>query len=219
MTIMAKFFVAFFRGIRNRKAGKWVKEGDRVLDIGCGAENWLLKSVEGRISRGVGIDEKVEQGNSQEDRKNGVTGHRLTGKKQRFQTDNDEKFPEENKSSKISCFPMTVKKKLPFKDKEFDAVTMIAFIEHIEHPKEVTKECFRVLKKGGRLIITTPMKRARRGWELLVKAGFTDEEGIENHVHYYTPEELRTLLKDTGFSVEFDSKFELGMNYIVVGKK
>jgi len=96
---------------------------------------------------------------------------------------------------------------------------MVAFIEHIQYPKEIMKECKRVLKKDGRMIITTPMPAARRWWELLVKTGMTDEEGIENHVHYFTPDELKELLTKSGFKIEYAKNFEFGMNFIIIGKK
>ena len=50
------------------------------------------------------------------------------------------------------------KQKLPFKNAFFDVVTMLAVFEHIEHKDlmPVIKGIYRILKKGGLLIITTP---------------------------------------------------------------
>ncbi|MFA7097552.1 MAG: class I SAM-dependent methyltransferase [Gammaproteobacteria bacterium] len=44
----------------------------------------------------------------------------------------------------------------PFADSEFDAVVSIEGIEHIENPFHFLRECRRVLKDGGYLIVTTP---------------------------------------------------------------
>lgn len=45
---------------------------------------------------------------------------------------------------------------IPFPDESFDAVTLREVIEHIKEPERAVKEIKRVLKKGGRVILTTP---------------------------------------------------------------
>jgi SAM-dependent methyltransferase len=47
--------------------------------------------------------------------------------------------------------------KLPFKDAAFDAVLCTQVLEHMEWPREVVKEFYRVLKPGGKLFLTVPM--------------------------------------------------------------
>ena len=47
---------------------------------------------------------------------------------------------------------------LPFKDGLFDCVIASEIIEHIVDPDKFINELFRVVKKGGQLIITTPYK-------------------------------------------------------------
>jgi SAM-dependent methyltransferase len=44
----------------------------------------------------------------------------------------------------------------PYKDAMFDCVTCIEGIEHLENPHHLVRETSRVLKLGGRTIITTP---------------------------------------------------------------
>ncbi len=47
---------------------------------------------------------------------------------------------------------------LPFNDNSFDCVIASEIIEHVFDPAAFIKELFRVVKKGGSLIITTPYK-------------------------------------------------------------
>lgn len=67
---------------------------------------------------------------------------------------------------------------LDFPDGSFDVVTAFQFIEHIHRRPEMIKECLRVLRKGGVLLITTPnIKKS------LARNPF--------HVHEYTFAEMR----------------------------
>ncbi len=45
---------------------------------------------------------------------------------------------------------------IPVDDNSFDILLLTEILEHLENPEVVLKECFRVLKKGGKLIATMP---------------------------------------------------------------
>lgn len=49
-------------------------------------------------------------------------------------------------------------RKLPFKDNFFDWVLFLDTIEHIKNPEVACREIYRVLKKGGFCMITTPAR-------------------------------------------------------------
>jgi ubiquinone/menaquinone biosynthesis C-methylase UbiE len=51
---------------------------------------------------------------------------------------------------------------LPFPDKHFDVVTMLAVIEHLHDPVAAAKEIHRVLQPGGKWIFTTPKQAAEK---------------------------------------------------------
>ena len=53
---------------------------------------------------------------------------------------------------------MDATKKFPFEDCTFDYVYSEHFIEHVDYTTglEVLRECFRVLKRGGKIRVTTP---------------------------------------------------------------
>jgi len=62
------------------------------------------------------------------------------------------KFADNNQS----FFVQSDASKLPFKDDFFDVVVACAIIEHVPNAEAMINECYRVLKKGGLCIITTP---------------------------------------------------------------
>jgi SAM-dependent methyltransferase len=45
--------------------------------------------------------------------------------------------------------------KLPYKSKSFDCVIFAGVIQYVDNPEKAMKECFRVLKNNGILIIAT----------------------------------------------------------------
>lgn len=76
-----------------------------------------------------------------------------------------------------------------FEDESFDYVISFQVIEHIKQDKEFVKEVWRVLKKGGRFIVSTPnapMSLTRNPW----------------HVREYTGGELQALLGSEFSEVE-----------------
>lgn len=78
---------------------------------------------------------------------------------------------------------------LPFGAERFDCVISFQVIEHIERDAELVREVHRVLRPGGRFILTTPnapMSLTRNPW----------------HVREYTADSLRALLGASFRSVE-----------------
>ncbi|MEE1167432.1 MAG: class I SAM-dependent methyltransferase [Alistipes sp.] len=82
---------------------------------------------------------------------------------------------------------------LPFEDEAFDCVVSFQVIEHIKRDKLFVKEVMRVLRPGGKFIVSTPnrpMSLTRNPW----------------HVREYSADELRQLLSD------FSSVEQLGVS-------
>lgn len=88
---------------------------------------------------------------------------------------------------------------LPFKAAHFDAVVMAEIIEHLFMPKLAIEEAFRVLKKGGLLIGTTPNAMY---WKTRVKyflGRFDDFIFSEEHIRPWSADKLSRILKEVGF--------------------
>jgi SAM-dependent methyltransferase len=99
---------------------------------------------------------------------------------------------------------------LPFPDSSFDVVLFTEVLEHFErHPEPALRECRRVLRPGGCLVLTTP-NSAELGLRVRAALGrgcyppldvFYGEAPEWRHHREYTMREVRTLLTQTGFQV------------------
>jgi len=49
---------------------------------------------------------------------------------------------------------------IPVEDGTFDIIMLAEVIEHLENPIEVINECYRALKKGGKIVVTVPFLNA-----------------------------------------------------------
>jgi SAM-dependent methyltransferase len=89
--------------------------------------------------------------------------------------------------------------RLPFEDGFFDTVIVIDVHEHLEDPTPLNGEILRVVRPGGRAIVTVPNGDARRPAMLVKRAlGMTKE--VYGHVRDgYTIPELTRMLSDAGF--------------------
>jgi len=117
---------------RLRFAGKYIKPGDIVLDIGCG-DGFLTDALSVSCDKVVGVDTSV-------------TGILLALSRV--------------DKAKVELV-LGSANELPFKENTFDVVTLFEVIEHVsaERARRVIEEISVVLKQGGKLIVTTPNSR------------------------------------------------------------
>lgn len=104
----------------------------KILDIGCGAAGKTLFYASKGAEKVYGVDvvERYED-----------ESYKLADKKNL-----KEKFE----------FILADAENLPFEENFFDAIIMNDAMEHVDNPLGVLNECYRVLKKGGRLYINFP---------------------------------------------------------------
>jgi 2-polyprenyl-3-methyl-5-hydroxy-6-metoxy-1,4-benzoquinol methylase len=127
---------------------------------------------------------------------------------------------EEVNKAKLETISITLEKTLPFESQSFDVVTMIAVLEHLEHPFELVGEINRVLKPGGSLVMTVPSVWSQPVLEFLSSGlGVVSKDEIADHKLYHNRLSLEFIAKKTGFTVEGHRYFQLYMNNFCVFKK
>lgn len=94
---------------------------------------------------------------------------------------------------------------LEFPDNHFDFVTMLAVIEHVADPQALLAEVSRVLRPGGRLIMTTPKRAA----DALIRLYFDDVD--EQHEDYFDLDGI-TRMAAPRFDLTGHHTFLLGLN-------
>jgi spore maturation protein CgeB/SAM-dependent methyltransferase len=112
---------------------------------------------------------------------------------------------------------------LPFKDESFDTVVLGEILEHLTHPAKVLAEAKRVLRDGGRLVVTVPHglnishdhKRSFYPISLLgLLQPFFKTHSVDTLSHYI----IYTGLKERGYGPDGLSKEALFDDYLRLEK-
>ena len=108
---------------------------------------------------------------------------------------------------------------LELKSESYDTVTFVACLNHIINRDSVIEECKRVLRPGGRVVVTmlTPgisqvWHRVRRPWDPDQR-----ERGMQpGEVYGFTQHQMIELFREHGFRLESTHRFMLGLNCLYV---
>jgi SAM-dependent methyltransferase len=108
---------------------------------------------------------------------------------------------------------------LQWKSESFDTVTIVAALNHIPNRAAVLNECRRVLKPGGRVIITMLTPRTSRIWHWLRAPWDADQRdrGMQpGEVWGFTSAQLLELFRRAGFTLLSQERFMFGLNRVYV---
>lgn len=157
------------RDARWRVMSDKLAPGAAVLDVGCGLGSWAF-FLASRGFKAVAVDFSTEL--LRKARARGPAGVRWAA---------------------------GLAGALPFASGTFDGLISWGVIEHYEEgPEEVLSEFARVLRPGGRLVVTVPLDGVKQRYALeVVDAGKPKDVFYE---YYFAPEELAGHLRSTGFT-------------------
>jgi SAM-dependent methyltransferase len=115
----------------------------------------------------------------------------------------------------VECGRVDLNKPWPYASSMFDYVVSIEAIEHLENPWHVVREANRVLKQGGKLIITTPNILTIKSRLSYLLYGYPNyfhymierdpdrrHESPIDHINPVGFLELRHILSRNGFQIE-----------------
>lgn len=116
--------------------------------------------------------------------------------------------------------------KLPFEDNFFDKIIYIATLHCVETEKERKKsieEAYRVLKSGGKVLITVWNKQNKR-WRGKAKEKYVgwnlESEGkVLRHYYLYDYDELKNELEKVGFKILWKNYTDVARNIIIIAEK
>lgn len=203
----------FWRGLEF--IGDYAKDGDKVLDYGCGNGRLLELIPRAKLSEYAGVD---------------ISSKLIDIAKSKYFSDNI-------KFSKINSSQAS----LPFQDNYFNAVYSIAVFHHLpsrELRKEIAKELHRVTKPGGRVIVTAWnlwqwkylgnilqeyfhifIYGSKLDWnDCYINFKNNQGEIFSRYHHAFTKRELKKLFSRAGFEIE---KCDIinSRNIILIAKK
>ncbi len=177
--------MALKRRARNIVLSLELKDGDRVLEIGCG--NGYYLSLLNRMGKKISLT--------------GIDRDKLA-------LEDAKKFINNDKVG-LNFADAT---RLPFPANYFDKVVMSEVIEHVQDEQKCLKEAFRVLRPSGVMALTTcnidyPLLWDPFNWILQHLFGTHIEKGFwagiwNQHTRLYKEDKLGNLVKKAGFDVD-----------------
>jgi SAM-dependent methyltransferase len=159
----------FFYGERAAKVLALLapQPGETILDVGCGSGHYARAAAEAG-ARVIATDVAA---NYVEQTRDHVGGALAAG-----------------------CeFRVEDAERLSLPDGAVDKVLMTEVIEHVARPEQAVREAARVLRRGGRLVISTPSRFSPLNLAYAAKRRVRGY-GFNEHLHELTPREFRALV-------------------------
>src|SRR5215212_4445262 len=168
----------------DRLVKTYLNSDSRLLEIGCGAGNLLMQAVV-KDSYAVALDLSMQA---------------LTFVRSRLQ----EACQGMNAPRDFACI-QSIGEMLPLPNASFDCVILSEVIEHLKAPQVSVREAARVLRPGGRLLITTPNYRSF--WPLMEwvvdRLNMAPKMAGEQHISRFHPASLKRLLIQSRLTLEY----------------
>ncbi len=177
--------------LRNRRVALRIRDGESVLDIGCGRAALLeaLRQSGKTQVRYFGVDRIAEC----------IEANRQRHPEQRFEVWDLERGAEATIGER------------------FDAVTMVAIIEHLPCPQPVLVWAASLLKPQGRIILTAPHRGAEKIHAFGARLGLFSKEAAQEHVDELPDRAFfERIGGDCGLRLDRYERFLFGLNQLAV---
>jgi len=146
---------------------------------------------------------------------------RYAGSRVRFGVGLDyQPFPKNRDSLSRMFVRCNIVEGIPLNDAQFDHVVMLAVLEHLETPKTLLEDIYRILIPGGSLIMTWPQPLVDPLLHVLHRVGLVSHEmESDQHQQRIPTPDLISMLGGMGFQGFTHEHFELGLNNLLVSVK
>lgn len=84
-------------------------------------------------------------------------------------------------------------------DGQFDVLTSFEMFEHLYSPREMVKQMWRLLRPGGRALVTM---LNGCGFDIMLLGERSKSVSPPHHLNFFNPSSVRSLFEDCGFKVE-----------------
>ncbi len=105
----------------------------------------------------------------------------------------------------ISWISADLNDQVPLNDQSYDVITSSEVIEHLENPRAIIREWFRLLRPSGHLVFSTPNNESIRSLIALFFrghfAGF-GEASYPAHITALLRKDIERILSETGFQLD-----------------
>jgi 2-polyprenyl-3-methyl-5-hydroxy-6-metoxy-1,4-benzoquinol methylase len=106
---------------------------------------------------------------------------------------------------------------MPPSHSQFDVIVMLAVLEHFPESQytALADGCARLLRPGGRIVITVPSPAVDRVLDVLLALKLVHGMSLEEH-HGYNIETTGSIFSSPRFNLELHETFQLGLNHLFV---
>lgn len=108
----------------------------------------------------------------------------------------------------------------PLATDPFDVITLLAVLEHIPDGQKgaVAGDCHRLLRPGGRVVLTIPSAHVDKILVVLLALRLIDGMSLEEH-HGFDPLSTPAIFAGQGFEPEAAQRFQFGLNHLFVFRR